>query len=237
MRPRYRNKPPARWRGYWPVMLTGFILGWVVVSGLWVWQRLNDPQALPFHDVKVSGQFQHLNPAQLRQFLLPQIHGGFFVLKMEPLKQSLLKTPWVEEVSIRRIPGTLYVNVQEHQPVARWNDQFLINSHDQVIPAPRDTPDGLPTLYGPQDSEQLVLSYFQQMNVLLKPLNLQIQQIRYDERKNWELVLNNGVTVTIGRDDVLPRMERLARWYPRIVGDQPITHIDLRYPNSIALAR
>ncbi len=237
---RKRQKQQRRqWRIYWPVMLTGFILGLVITFGLWVWQRLNDPHTLPFHDIHVTGQFQHLNSEELRKKLQPQIHGGFFVLKLAPLKQSLLTLPWVEDVSIRRIPGTLYVNVREHQPVARWNNFYLINNHDQLFPAPRDTPAGLPILLGPENSEPLVLAQYKQMNALLKPLHLQIQKMIYDDRQNWELILSNGVGVTVGREDVLPRMQKLVRWYPQIVNDQPspVTHIDLRYSNSIAVGR
>ena len=50
-------------------------------------------------------------------------------------------------------------------------------------------------------------------------------------------VLNNGIAVTIGRDDVLPRMQRLARFYPQLIGEHPenVARIDLRYQSNVAI--
>lgn len=236
----FRKNPRSKSRvgfNYLPMMLSGLLLGLVIAGGIWVWQRLNDPHTLPFHEIRISGQFQHLNANQLRQTLQPQIHSGFFALKLAPLKQSLMTNPWVEDVAIRRIPGTLYVNVREQQPVARWNDRYLINSDDQLFLAPRDAPAGLPLLQGPEENQALILGNYKQINRLLQPLGLSVQQLQLDQRQSWELVLSNGITVTIGREDVLMRIQRLAHWYPQIVSDKvsEIVHIDLRYANNISV--
>ena len=219
------------------MVLTGLLLGLILAGSIWAWERINDPQTLPFREIRVSGQFRHLQANKIRQTLWPQIHAGFFALKLKPLKQSLMVNPWVQDVGIRRIPGVLWVTVREQQPVARWNDHYLINSDDQLFLTPPDAQEELPVLQGPEDSQALVLSNYKQINALFKPLDLQVQRLTLDQSRSWELLLSNGIRVTVGSDDVLPRIQRLAHWYPKIVNDKvsPVTHLDLRYSNSIAV--
>lgn len=232
-----RRSRRSTWRGYLPMLLLGLLVGLMLSAGMWLWRNLNDPHTLPFHTIRVVGQFQHLQADQLRQTVQSQIHGGFFTVSLAAIRQSLLSNPWVEDVALRRVPGTLYVMVREHRPIARWNDRYLIDTEEQLFPIPPDAPDRLPLLQSPDDQEALVLANYKQINRLLKPLQLQIQQITVDDRQSWELVLSNGVIVTIGREEVLARVQRLVHWYPQIVSDKvnPIAHIDLRYSNSIAV--
>jgi cell division protein FtsQ len=226
------------WRGYFTMASAGLLLGVMIAGAIWLWQILHEPQTLPFHDVRISGgQFQHINSGQLRASLRQQIHGGFFSVQLAPLKQSVMTNPWVEDVAIRRIPGILYVTVREHQPVARWNAHHLINAHDQLFLAPADAPVNLPLLTGAETAQALILMHYKEINNLLLPLHLRVQQLSLDQRQTWELVLNNGIAVTIGHDQVLPRVQRLVHWYPQIVNDKAgeVKHLDLRYPNSIAV--
>ncbi len=232
-----RRELNTSWRNYFPVMFTGLLAGLLIASGVWIWQRLNDPQTLPFREIRVSGQLEHLQAAQIRQKLSKQIHSGFFALKMEPLKQSLISNPWVEDVAIRRMPGILFVTVKEQQAVARWNDEYLINSHDQLFQAPGDAAKGLPLLQGPSENSAIVLQNYKEMNNLLKPLQLQLQRITLNKEQSWEIELNNGIQIDLGRDEVLERLQRFVKWYPKIVNDKvnQIEHIDLRYSNGIAV--
>lgn len=235
-----RTQRPQRtqWFMYWPMMLIGLILGLGIVAGLWVWQQLSDPKTLPFHEVRIQGQFQRLSASQLHNTAEQSINGGFFTLNMTAVRQSLMANPWVEDVAIRRVPGVLIIGVREQQPIARWNDQYLFNSDQQLFLTPQDAPAGLPQLRGPPDQPATVLANYQKMSALFKPLNIKINQLQLNERGSWELTLDNGILVTIGRDDVLSRVQRLAQWYSQLVKDKAadITSIDLRYQNSIAIA-
>lgn len=232
-----RREFDAHWRNYLPMMLSGLLTGLLIASIIWIWQRLNDPHTLPFREIRITGQLQHLQAAQIRQTLSQRIHNGFFALKLEPLKQSLISNPWVEDVAIRRIPGILFVAVKEHQAVAQWNDNYLINSDDQFFSAPVDAPKGLPLLQGPQENSTQVLKYYKEMNNMLKPLQLRLQRITLNKALNWEIQLNNGLQIDLGSDEVLEHMQRLVKWYPKIVNDKvdQIVHIDLRYSNGIAV--
>jgi cell division protein FtsQ len=228
----------VRWN-YVPKILTGLLVGGLISAGVWMWQWTRDPQTLPFHEVKVQGQFQHLNAAQLQQTAAQALHGGFFTVDLAAVRQHLMQTPWVETVSLRRIPGVLLVTVHEYQPVARWNDHYLLNAEQQLMAAPADAPQNLPLLQGPENAYADVFDNYQKIQTLLQPLQLSVTHLQQSARGSWELTLNNGILVTIGRDDVLARMQRLVQWYPTLVGADAanVNHIDLRYENSIAIAR
>ncbi len=228
----------GQWFSYWPMMLTGLVLGLVIISSLWVWEQVRDPKTLPFREVRVQGQFQRLDAAKLQHIAEQSINGGFFALNMNAVQKNVMATPWVEEVTVRRIPGVLIVGVREHLPIARWNDQFLLNSHQDLFLAPQDAPSNLPKLAGPEGLKDEVFTQYQKISNIFKPLNLSVNQLQLSERGSWDMVLDNGIQVTIGRDDVLPRVQRLAHWYTKLVGDKAaaINSIDLRYQNSIAIS-
>lgn len=209
----------------------------LMAIGYVVWVKLHDPRALPFHQVRIVGQLQHLQAIALQKKARQEISGGFFAVDMVKIKQSLMEVPWIEDVSIRRMPGVLTVRVQEQQPIARWNGSFLVNTKKQIFLAPHDAPKNLPELKGPAPSEMMVVDYYLKMTQILKPLSLQISQLQLDDRDSWQLTLSNGIAVTIGREDVLPRMQRLTKWYPTLVGEKAdqVVHIDLRYQNNLAI--
>ena len=220
------------------MIITGLLTGMLLSAGIWAWRELSDPQTLPFHEVRIQGQFQHLNPVQLQRIAEKGINGGFFTLDMEALRQNLLTIPWVEDVAIRRIPGTLIIAVKEQQPLARWNDQYLVNTDQQLFPAPQDAPAGLPVLQSPPDQQQTVLSDYLQISSLFKSLNIKVVRLQLNERGSLEFTLDNGILVTVGRDEILPRVTRLAHWHTKLGDDKAalVQSIDLRYQNSIAIA-
>lgn len=226
------------WKSYLSTMLAGLLMGLILAAGIWLWQKMKDPQTLPFREIRVYGQFKHLQAEQIRQELWPQIHQGFFALKLEIPRKFLMTNPWIQDVAIRRLPGILLITVREHVPVVRWNQNYLINSDVQLFLTPPNFNEELPILEGPDDaSHLLVFSYYNQINALLKPLQLTVRKLTLDSRGNWELTLSNGIAVTLGNDNVLGRVQRFSYWYPKMINDRvnDVTHIDMRYSNSIAV--
>ncbi|MBS0350360.1 MAG: cell division protein FtsQ/DivIB [Proteobacteria bacterium] len=225
------------WKTYWPMMLAGLVMGLVIAAGLWIWKQVSDPNTLPFHEVRIQGQFNHLKLTELQQSAERSVNGGFFTLDMRGVKQKLMTFPWVEDVAVRRLPGILIIAVKEHVPVARWNDKYLFNNDAQIFEAPQDAPSDLPILEGPEDQAPIVLSSYQQIENLLKPINLKVTHLILNERGSWQMTLNDGIVVTIGREQMISRVEKLTYWYPKLIGDKSdhVANIDLRYPNSIAI--
>lgn len=232
-----RGSAKRRIVAYVSIVLPIVLVAGLASAGWWAWQRLHDSHTLPFHQVRIVGQLHHLNSDQLRQTVQQQIHGGFFSVDMPSIKKSLMNLQWVEDVALRRMPGVLIVTVHEQQPMAQWNDRYLINTKKQVFLAPDDAPSDLPILQGPDHSELQVLENYRQINSLLTSIHLQIAKLQLDLRHNWQLVLNNGIAVTIGREEILARVQRLVHNYPQLIGDRAaeVAHIDLRYQSHVAI--
>jgi len=84
----------------------------------------------------------------------------------------------------------------------------------------------------------MVLKQFREMNALLKPLNVQLVRLTLSNRRAWDGELDNHIALLFGRDAVEKRLQRLLVLYPQITQhqqQQPVSYMDLRYTNGIAV--
>jgi len=94
------------------------------------------PGLFPLHSVRLSAAPQRVDAAEVLQVVRNEVHGNFFTVDIERLRQSLEKLPWVRNVSIRReFPQRLAVRLEEHQALARWNNNALVNRQGEVFVA------------------------------------------------------------------------------------------------------
>ena len=87
--------------------------------------------------VIVGGSLARVDTARLEATIRSDIAGTFFTTDLVKAKSALAGLPWVREVSIRRRwPRSLEITIEEHQPLARWNERALVNSQGEVFVAP-----------------------------------------------------------------------------------------------------
>jgi len=168
------------------------------------------------------------------------------------VRNCLEKLPWLREARVeRRWPDTLVVSLTEHVPLARWNDNALINEAGEVFVAAVSTQ--LPRLTGPEESSAEVVAAYRRHQAALAPLGMTIDELRLSPRLAWRLRLDNGMTLALGREQTDARLARFVAMYPRMFGAQPekevvavaqgtspaapITPVtvDLRYPDGFAV--
>src|SRR5450756_2096570 len=90
----------------------------------------------PLYSVRLSAAPQRVDAAEVLQVVRNEVHGNFFTVDIERLRQSLEKLPWVRNVSIRReFPQRLAVRLEEHQALARWNNNALVNRQGEIFAA------------------------------------------------------------------------------------------------------
>ena len=96
----------------------------------------------------------------------------------------------------------------------------------------------LPLLRGPEGEHRQVMEQYQVFSQLLLDAGLRIRELSLNERGSWSVVVNNGMVINIGREQVLPRLQRFVGFYDRYIDTQAETPeaIDLRYRNGIAVA-
>jgi cell division protein FtsQ len=173
------------------------------------------------------------------------VRGTFFTVDLERVRASLEKLPWVREARVeRRWPDTLVVSLNEHVPLARWNDDALVNAEGEVFVAA--VADKLPRLSGPDDTSAEVVAAYRRHQAVLAPLGMHIEELRLSPRRAWRLRLDNGMQLALGRDQTDARLARFAALYPHQFGPRtapdgteiaavaPAT-VDLRYPDGFAV--
>ncbi len=209
------------------------VLSWKLVE--WV----QDQQNAPISNVKLYGNFKHLQAAELQQRLQAEYVGNFFSVNVDQVQQFLHQQYWVYQVAVRKQwPDTLVVVVTEQQPAAIWNAEQLINKKGEVFTAPLEQlQTTLPLLHGPEGSEQDALNMFTHMQKLLQLHEFSISKVWLTERFAWRLELADGVQLKLGREDTLKRLQRFIELYPTMQQHNAagMAEVDLRYDTGIAV--
>jgi cell division protein FtsQ len=209
---------------------------------------LQDEQRLPVQSIVLSGDIKMLDPEHLERLIRQQNTGSFFAIDVNEVHQLVEQQAWVYSASIRkRWPSSLYIHVVEQQAVARWNDDLLLNKYgdsfdgmgvsegtkrDEAQQALND----LVKLFGPGGSEKTALTGYTNMRRLLRSSNESVAQLSLNERFAWTVRLKSGITLNIGRQEYIKRLQRFIDVYPLLQKEKKaINYIDLRYDTGLAV--
>ena len=210
-------------------------LCWAIVG--WV-TRLS---AFDYREVVVTTPLARTSGAHLEAVIRGELRGTFFTMDLDAARASLGRVPWVRSVALRRQwPQRLEIEVDEHQPLARWNEGALVNTHGEVFVA--NFAGELPQFTGPDGQSALMAERFRDWERLLAPLALRLRGLSLSARGGWQLRTADdygAMTLDVGRDDVPGRLARFIAVYARTVGvlvrtGKPVDHVDLRYRNGFA---
>lgn len=191
--------------------------------------------AFPLQAVELVAVPERVSVEQLQQVVREQVSGNFFTVDLERTRQSFERLPWVRKVSVRRkFPWSLQVEVEEHVALARWNGAALVNTHGEVFLASTDQ--ALPAFVGQPDTSQQVAQIYGELNETLQAMQQQIAQISLSPRFAWQIKLENGMVLELGREEMRTRLERFVKVYPYSLQSsaQFVRHVDLRYRNGFA---
>ncbi|MGO2496660.1 MAG: cell division protein FtsQ/DivIB [Vibrio litoralis] len=200
---------------------------------------MTDDQRLPLSRLMVEGDLHHVSPKQVQGALaeLPRM-GTFMTQDVDQLQQALQTLPWVAQISIRKQwPDLVKVYIVEYKALAIWNGNSLLNPEGHIFNGhPEDAPENTVNLYGPEGSSEQVLSVWQKSTQKLKPLGRTITSVVLNDRRAWQLILDNGIRLELGKDAREDRLNRFIKLYNRL-GDkvEQISYIDLRYDTGAAI--
>lgn len=221
------------------------LLGAAVAFGyalvLWFMTR----PLFPLREVTVLSPPAQVTTAQIEFAARSAIRGNFFLVDLENVRAAFEKLPWVRRAEVRRRwPDGLELRLEEHQAVAYWTnddgeDAHLVNVFGEVFVAASNA--NMPAFSGPQGTAPYLLARYQQFNRALAPIDKRVVGLRLSAREAWQLELDDGMVIVLGREqDKLPveqRLERFVRAWPRTieqVGVQ-VAVVDLRYQGGFAL--
>lgn len=196
----------------------------------------------PIERVSIRGSdMHHVGADYLRNQLSPLVSDRRWLsLDLDELREQALEIGWLKEVHIRREwPDGLTFELFEQSPVARWNDDQLLNSDGEPFDfAPAEVPEGLIFLSGPKGSSPEVLAFHGELETRLKQHGMEVAQLRLEDRGAWRFQLEDGLWIMLGRANQEARLERFEAVWKRRLAELAthLRYIDLRYPNGVAVA-
>lgn len=199
----------------------------------------------PLRTLTVAGPLQEVTPTQVEYAARNAVAGNFFTVNLDAVRVAFEKLPWVRRAEVRRRwPDGLELAIEEHVAAARWKqadgvEARLVNREGEVFAAASNA--RLPLFVGPEGTAPLILARYHELKPLLAPLDRQAQSLALSPRQAWQLRLDDGVLLDLGRDQaksrVNDRLQRFAAVYRQAAERLKVRAdvIDLRYPNGFAV--
>jgi len=199
----------------------------------------------PLRALTVTSPLQEVTPAQIEYAAREAMKGNFLTVDLDAVCAVFEKLPWVRRAEARRHwPDGIELQIEEHIAAARWKQvdaagEQLVDNDGEVFAAASAAP--LPLLAGPEGTAAEVLARYRDFLPLLEPLGRQPQSVSLSARQAWQVRLDDGVMLELGRDQAKSGVnERLRRF---IAAHKQATErlqaraavVDLRYPNGFAM--
>jgi cell division protein FtsQ len=222
--------------------LAGVLAALTLVFVVWIGVNwLVRQPAFAIREVVVRGAMDRVNPAHLKAVVRSEWGGTFFTMNLDKSRAALAEVPWVKGVALRRQwPDRVEVTIDEHIPLARWNDAALVDTTGSVFVA--DYNGELPQLSGPEGRAAEVAERYREWGIALLPFGLTVQELRLSPRAAWQLIATGPagpLTIEMGRDDAGARFARFLGAYERTIAvlarnGTRVDRVDLRYRNGFA---
>lgn len=225
-------------------VLIGLIsLGW------WLSKMFIDHEHAPINSIVITGEMPYTQQEEVLSAIEDIALGNFFQVDVNDIQAKVSVLPWVYSVAVRKQwPNEVKIYVVDQTPIALWNGDFILNKFGKAFQAEIKTlKQALPAFYGPEGSELLALENFKNLNDLLEYRELTIDELILSERFSWQLTLNNGIRLNLGREERVKRVQRFMDVYPLINAHledknnskkelkQAVDYIDLRYDTGLAV--
>lgn len=212
----------------------------VAISGLLVWemhQWLMNPETLPIKIVRIDGELKYLQKNELENAVADKVSGGFFNIDLQQIKTAAQQLAWVDEVSVKRVwPDSLVMQIEEKVAIARWGEKRLVSAKGEIFLPPGSMPKDLAVMHGPDGRVAEVVRRYKSEQQRFAGQQLEMAELKVNERGAWSIRFANGLKIAVGRDNVEPRLERLARYLEAITGMKGMPKsIDLRYRHGMAV--
>jgi cell division protein FtsQ len=193
----------------------------------------------PIRVISMDGSFQRVSPGEIEKAVAPFTQAGFLSADLDRIQRAVETVPWVDHARVQlRWPNGLHVTVVEETAAARWGESGLLNTRGQLfVREATHVPAELPRLSGPEGTESQVAERYLSAQGRMLEAGMRIAALRLDERGAWEMDLDSGVTVRLGRRDVDARLDRFIHTASQVIAHRlnDISYVDMRYSNGFAI--
>ncbi|MFK7893936.1 MAG: cell division protein FtsQ/DivIB [Granulosicoccus sp.] len=229
----------------------------MALASLLLSRTLNDPARFPVNRVDILGTLDFADRVELSTAVQRYTTRGFYGLDIGQLRADVEKFAWVDRARVTRVwPAKVVVDVEEHEPAARWNQNSLISKRLKVFEPPQLRPETdnygkwqqvfapLPQLRGTPGRQAALLDSYRAYAQELSMLGLTLAILNEDDRRAQTLVFSNEVVLHLGSEKHEQRMESFVSVYPkfsRLAAAEPqgfpALKFDMRYSNGFAVGR
>lgn len=192
--------------------------------------------AFSLREVRVGGELTHVTRDQVEDVVRHELKGNFFTINLVATRAAFERLPWVRHVNVRRQwPARLDVTLEEHVPFARWANTALVNTQGEVFRAAYDGE--LPVFIGPDGAAREIAIQYRYFRRSLGAIGETPVEVQVTARRAWQVKLESGMTLALGRDSIEARLARFVAVHERTLGrlGRKIDYVDLRYVNGFAV--
>lgn len=207
-----------------------------------VFSFLNIPTLLPIKQIIFEGNVKHINESEIIKILDDNNFNGMLSVDLQSVRQKILNNNWLKAVQVRKVwPDTLMFSFQEYQPIAKINQQYLLESGKLTVAKQLvlETPLIEITFDESQVNKKTdylsLLSILKNMQLKLKRQQLEFFEFEIGKNNNWLIQIKNRFSIKLGRKQQQQRIDNFILIYAAIENKKQIESIDLRYSNGLAV--
>lgn len=229
----------------WRLLLNSFLLLSFLAVITWSIVRLEPLKIVkqytnkPISTVSVQGDFKYVTQQHVEALVAQKLTKTFLELDIVALKSHLENNAWIDHAVVsRQWPDTLLIKILEQQPIARWNSTGFLNLRGEIVNLSNKTPlDHLPLLSADDRYAEQVMQQYVLVTKLLGSYKFAPLVLELDNTLAWSLTISPEITIKLGRDEVLEKLQRLmVVMTGSLSGDIPrIRTIDIRYKQGFAI--
>jgi cell division protein FtsQ len=189
--------------------------------------------------IEVSGALSYMPEEAILKAVSPHIAKGFFWLDIQGIQDSIAQLPWVVSSSVKRVwLDKIQIALQEHTPQARFGETGVVDTEGCVFyPEKSSISDKLPLFKGPTENAYEMLQQYYTILESIGPLGLTVVELNLTSYGAWEMMLDNGIAIILGRTACRERLNRFVLAYKLFLEPQisNIAYVDCRYTNGLAI--
>ncbi len=220
--------------------------GWKAMETGWLKQRLEIAELRVFWATADAGLIVQEVLVRGRQITARDdliaaldIHRGtpILAIDMEETRQRVESLGWIKSATIaRRLPDTIYLQIEERQALALWQHKgriVLIDREGAVIQ--RHKLDGfaaLPLVVG-EDAPANAAPLLDLLRTY-PAVSGQVEAAVRVSGRRWNLRLRNGIDIRLPAEDVAAALDRLAEYQrEHALFERDVIAVDLRMPDRL----
>ena len=228
----------------------GPVVKWLLVSGCMVtlliglsylptsWQNIWPVEIIAFNNPAVQ-----VKQKDIAALWKENNMAGMLAVDVLVLRKKLLENPWVREVSVKKQwPNRLIIEIQEHNVVAKVNQQFMLENGvlvEGIESAITSTPVTIkmePKSLKQKELMKHIITRISKIKNSIEESQLAVNDFSINANDSWSLYTSNGVEIKIGRKQHVDRVKRFSSIYAAIENKEQLQTVDLRYNNGVAVS-